>query len=385
MMVAEVTFWLSIAVLVFVYFGYPAMVYCIGRLSGRPIRKMDSVPSVTVLIAAYNEQDYIEETIRNKLVQNYPPDNLEVIVVSDGSTDETDQRVTELGQQFPGRVKLLRQEPRSGKTSALNHAIGEVRTDIVVFSDANSLYAPDAISKLVRNFADPDVGYVTGRMVYVTDAESAAGEGCTTYMRYENFLREQETRAGSIVGVDGGIDAVRRTLYSPMRADQLPDFVLPLKVVERGYRVVYEAEAVLREKALGDTSDEYRMRVRVSLRALWALWDMRHLLNAFRYGRFAFQMLSHKVLRYAVFIFLLTAALSNIWLAGTALVYSLSMLGQVVFYVLAAIGYFRSRGGKQSMLGFIPYYFLLLNLASAQAFYKFAMGQKQVIWSPRTG
>jgi len=179
------------------------------------------------------------------------------------------------------------------------------------FADANSLYRPDAIAKLVRNFADPQVGYVTGSMRYVSADGSMVGDGCSAYMRYENALRLAETRLGSIVGVDGGVDAIRRNLYQPMRADQLPDFVAPLSVAEQGFRVIYEPDAVLTEETLSVQSQEYRMRVRVALRAFWALWDKRTLLNPFRFGLYAWQLWSHKLLRYLSFVPLAAAMALN--------------------------------------------------------------------------
>lgn len=385
MTLPEIVFWISIAVPVYVYAGYPALIFLVARVYGRPLRKGRIEPVVSVVIAAYNEQSVIEATIENKLDQQYPADRLEVVVVSDGSTDGTDGRVQELCNRYPGRVRLLRQEPRAGKTSALNMAVGELRGEIIVFSDANSMYAPDAIHALVGNFADPGVGYVTGKMVYISDDASATGEGCSSYMRYENFLRAQETAVGSVVGVDGGIDAVRKELFSAMRADQLPDFVLPLKVTARGYRVVYEPAALLREQALKSGADEYRMRVRVALRALWALRDMRQLFNPVRYGLFSLQLFSHKLLRYGVFLFLVSAAVCNLALLFDGMLYRMLLFAQVVFYALAMWGYEQSRVGKHSRFGYLPYYFVLLNMASAQAFAKFVMGKKQVIWEPRTG
>lgn len=385
MNVWEIAFWGSIAMLVYVYAGYPVFVYLLARILRRTPCRQNIEPSVSILISAYNEKDVIDATVRNKLAQDYSPEKLEIVVVSDGSTDGTDQRVLDICGEYPGRVRLLRQEPRAGKTSALNMAMKELRGEIVVFADANSMYAEDAIHMLVRNFADPSVGYVTGKMVYVRMQGSAVSEGCSAYMRYENFLREQETSVGSIVGVDGGIDAVRKELFSTMRPDQLPDFVLPLQVATKKYRVVHEPAAVLREPALESGRDEYRMRVRVSLRALWALWDMRHLFNVARYGLFAVQLLSHKLLRYTVFVFLVSAAASNLALLGASTVYQLAFTTQVVLYCLAIWGYLQSRAGVQSRIGYLPYYFLLLNLASAQAFAKFVLGQKQVLWTPRTG
>jgi cellulose synthase/poly-beta-1,6-N-acetylglucosamine synthase-like glycosyltransferase len=384
----EFIFWCSISMLVYVYIGYPCIAYLLSQWFGRPVCKQDIEPSVSVVISAYNEQDCIEATVENKLEQDYPPDKLEILVVSDSSSDNTDQQIkcmSNLCSRYPERVRLLRQEPRAGKTSALNMAIDEAHGEIIVFSDANSMYSENAIRLLARNFADPAVGYVTGSMVYVNKEQSATAEGCSSYMRYENFLRGQETGVGSVVGVNGGIDAIRKEQFSPMRADQLPDFVLPLNIVSQGYRVVYEPSAILREPALERGDDEYRMRIRVSLRALWALWDMRHLFNVFRYGFFSVQLLSHKLLRYAVFLFLIGAAASNLALITDSTLYQFTLFAQVGFYALAIRGYMKSRAGERSRIGYMPYYFMLLNLASAQAFGKFVAGKKQVIWEPRTG
>ena len=245
-------------------------------LRNRKIKKENVEPAVTILIAAYNEEDAISPTIANKLALDYPREKIEILVISDGSTDNTDEAVKQF--QTDG-VCLLRQDPRAGKTAALNLAVEHAKGEILVFSDANSIYAPDALRKLVGAFADEQVGYVTGKMIYTNPDGTTVGDGCTAYMKYENALRGVESKVGSVVGVDGGIDAVRKSLYRPMRPDQLPDFVLPLMVIEQGYRVVYEPNAILRESSLQDVSDEYRMRVRVALRAFWALRDMRHLLT----------------------------------------------------------------------------------------------------------
>jgi cellulose synthase/poly-beta-1,6-N-acetylglucosamine synthase-like glycosyltransferase len=279
----------------------------------------------------------------------------------------------------------VRQVPRAGKTSALNLAMPQVRGDIVVFSDANSLYEPTALRTLVRNFSDPRVGYVSGQMKYVNPDGSLVGDGCTAYMRYENFLRGVETRIGSIVGVDGGVDAVRRRLYLPMRADQLPDFVLPLNVVEQGYRVVFEPDAVLREDALNSQSSEYRMRVRVALRAFWALWDKRGLLNPFRTGWFAWQLFSHKVLRYLAFAPLALAAVLNWFLLDAGPLYVAAAAGQVLFLLFAFGGMSGLRAFSGLALPALCHYFLLLNWASAVAFLSFLRGEKKVLWQPRQG
>ncbi len=269
----EWIFWASAGLVLYVYVGYPVLVWVLAGLMGTKTAPADIEPRVTVVIAAHNEAADIERTVRNKLEQDYPAEKLKVVVVSDASTDGTDVLVAGFGE----RVKLLRQELRAGKTAALNMAIPRLDCEIVVFADANSLYEPSAVRRLVRHFSDPRVGYVTGKMVYTNPDGNLIGDGCSAYMKYENFLRAQESCLASVIGVDGGIDAMRRALYGFPPADQQSDFILPLAVAGKGLRVVYESGAILKEPALGDQGAEYRMRVRVALRAMWALWDQRRL------------------------------------------------------------------------------------------------------------
>jgi cellulose synthase/poly-beta-1,6-N-acetylglucosamine synthase-like glycosyltransferase len=282
-------------------------------------------------------------------------------------------------------VLLLRQEPRRGKTAALNVAADRATGEVFVFADANSMYAPDTVRMLVRNFGDARVGYVTGRLVYGGGDGSNVGIGCKAYMAYEDLLRRSETRLGSIVGVNGGVDAVRRALFLRMRDDQLPDFVLPLHVVERGYRVVYEPDAILHEDTLTTSRAEYQMRVRVALRAWWAMADMRALFNPARHGLFSLQLFSHKVLRYAAFAAAPLAYLAAAALWGAGPVYQLSCVAGSMLLVLAAAGWTAERAGYSSSLVSIPYYFVLINIAAAQALAKFAAGQRQAVWTPRLG
>lgn len=377
-----ILFFIAVGLILYVYVGYPLLAALVGKIAGCPVKKAAMEPTVTILIAAYNEQDVITATIENKLALDYPHDKLEIIVISDSSSDNTDALV----HGFVDRgVRLIRQEPRAGKTSALNLAAPQARGEIILFSDANSLYAPDALRKLVSNFADPTVGYVTGTMIYANPDGTLIGEGCSAYMRYENRLRRLETSVGSVVGVDGGIDAMRTALYSPLNPDQLPDFVQPLKVVEQGYRVVYEPDALLWEQSLKDAADEYRMRVRVSLRAFWALFDMRQLLGLGINPRFAWQLWSHKALRYLCFLFLLAALLTNVSLIHNGQFWVAMLALQMLCYLAALVAPCISGAGFVGKLCTFARYFLLLNVASGHAFIKFMMGKKQVIWTPRKG
>lgn len=383
----QFVFWFSLFLLFYIYFGYPLAVKALASIKAKPIEKSEQfLPKVSVLIAAYNEAKDIEATLRNKLELDYPRDQLEILVISDESEDGTDDIVENVAKNAPVPVHLFRQVPRQGKTSGLNTLYQHANGEILLFSDANSQWDAQAVRKLVRNFNDPKVGYVTGKMVYVHQDGSLVGDGCSAYMKYENWLRQQETRIGSVVGVDGGIDAMRKALYQPLRADQLPDFVQPLKVVEQGCRVVYEPEALLKEEALTDGGSEFSMRVRVGLRALWALKDMRQLMNPMRGPTFAWQLVSHKLLRYTAFVPLITLALSTLLLAPARGIYTLAFLGLVIFMALAWTGHKREGEGQPlSVIYSIPYYFMLLNIASYKAAAAFLNGEKKVIWNPRKG
>ena len=376
--------WILLFLGFYPYVVYPLLIWLIGRVMHKPVKRDKVIRSVTVVIAAHNEENCIAETVRNKLQQDYPIEALSIIVVSDGSEDRTDLIVQKIASQS-NRVTYLRQEPRQGKTAALNAAVLKSKCEIIVFSDANSLYAPSAIRELVSCFADPTIGYVSGRLVYTTDSDLESDDGCSTYMRYENWLRRQETRLGSIVGVDGGIDAVRRELYQPMRVDHLPDFILPLRVVRAGYRIVYEPLALLREKALISDSDEIRMRVRVTARAFRALAENLGLLNPFRFGLFAWQLLSHKWMRYLSFIPLLAAFfLSIAQYDGSAPYVSLLAL-EATFIGFVALGLVSPKIADTFALVRWSKFFAVTNLASAIGLVKAISGERFVTWRPRSG
>ena len=248
----ELLFWLSALLIVYIYIGYPILLRYLPRRPPVQSAELNELPAVTILIPAFNEAAVIGQTIQNKLSQDYPSARLEIIVISDESEDATDDIVKEIAAQ-DSRVRLVRQVPRQGKTSGLNLAMPHANGEIVIFSDANSHYQSDAVRQLVNCFNDPEVGYVTGKMVYVNEEGNVIGDGCSAYMKYENHLRSLEANVSSVVGVDGGIDAIRKSLYQPMSADQLPDCVLPLKVITQGKRVIYCEKALLNEDSLSSS------------------------------------------------------------------------------------------------------------------------------------
>src|ERR1700675_173514 len=237
MALTKICFWLSVLMIIYPSIVYPALVYLVAFIRPRHLKRHSWLPSVTVLIPAYNEAQNIAATVQNKLKQDYPRDRLEIIVISDGSTDGTDDIVHEFSSQ---NVRLMRREQREGKAAGLNEGVRYSNGEILVFSDANSLFAPDAIRRMMENFADPEIGYVTGNLTYKIRAEGISGNGCSAYMKYENALRTLETRAGSIIGVNGGVDAIRRELYRDVPRQLITDFVLPLHVISTKHRVVYD-------------------------------------------------------------------------------------------------------------------------------------------------
>jgi cellulose synthase/poly-beta-1,6-N-acetylglucosamine synthase-like glycosyltransferase len=382
----EIIYFLIIFIILYTYIGYPASMWIAARLVR--VRNSDGLteyqPAVSIMIAAYNEEQSIYSTVMNKLDLDYPKDKLEIVVISDCSSDRTDEICQEICL-IDKRVRFLCQAKRGGKTAALNHAVQTAKGEIIVFSDANSIYRKDALLHLVNRFKEERVGYATGHMVYLKVKGNSVEEGCSSYIRYENFIRTAESRAGSVVGVNGGIDAVRKELYEKISEDLISDFVIPLLVVEKGYRVVYEPKAVLEEYALTDTSKEFKMRVRVIVRAFHALRYMKSLFNVFKYPVFSYQLICHKLLRYMIPEFLLCLYVINIVLYQNSLYYKILFWGQSIFYGAAIAGYLLQRMGRESKLFYIPFYFSLINVAAGKALIDYLKGKRQVTWQPRGG
>jgi cellulose synthase/poly-beta-1,6-N-acetylglucosamine synthase-like glycosyltransferase len=380
--VIEFIFWLMVFLVAYPYLIYPVVMLLLGKLTPRPVRAGAFTPSVTVLIPAYNEASCIRATVQNKLDQHYPPEKRQIIVVSDGSDDGTDEIVREFAAHG---VVLLRREGREGKAAALNEAICSATGEIVIFSDANSLFDLDTMRQMVENFADKDVGYVTGALRFTTDGKSLSGGGVDAYMRFENMLRVTETNVGSIIGVNGGVDAIRRELYVNIPRQLITDFVLPLTVIARGHRVVFDPKATSVEVANTETRSEFRMRVRVALRALQGLVYMRQLLNPLTYPLAAFCLLSHKLLRYVAFVFLLIALACNIWLATTSAFYAGLLLLHLAGYALALLGLSQHLPRRLRAITLVPSYLLMSYAAFATAMFKFLRGDSMAVWRPRAG
>ena len=378
-MAAEIIFIASIALLAYTYVGYSALVFLLSRVFARPVRSAEITPNVSVIIAAYNEERDIARKIENTLALDYPKEKLEIIVASDCSTDGTDEIV----RGYADRGVMLHRRPeRIGKSVAQNHAMRFSKGNVLVFSDATTMYERDTIRKIVRSFADPEVGCVAGRLVYVSGSDAAVGEGCRSYWGYEVFLKECESRLGSLIGVSGCLYAVRRSNYARIALDMSSDFVIATEIHLQGMRTVYDAEAVSTENTNKRGKDEFRMRVRVIEQTMSALGRYRKTLNPFKHGLYALQMISHKVMRYSAPLFMVTLFVSNLFLINESGFHLVTFLAQSLFYVAALAGWICARAGLRIGPLALPYYFALANAASVVAFAKFMRGEAHVTWEP---
>jgi len=378
----EWLFWGSLFLIVYPYGIYPPLVVVWAAVRPRPVRRAPIEPAVTVLVPAYNEAAVIGATLDAILAQDYPAAKLQIVVVSDASTDGTDAVVESYGTKG---VTLLRQAQRGGKALGLNAGVRIARGEILVFCDANARFAPDAVRQLVRNFADPDVGYATGRLTLESESPGGATRAGSAYLEFEGRLRTAETRIGSVIGVNGGCDAMRRAMYSDVSRELISDFVLPLRVIAGGHRVVYDPSAMSREKANPELRSEFGMRVRVALRALQGVLHMRRLLDPLRFPAASFCLVSHKVLRYFAFVFLATALASNLVLASGSSLYRILLVLHLLVYALAACGIAGIGRGRLTRLTAVPGYLLMSYVAFAVASWRLIRGQSMATWKPRAG
>lgn len=367
----------ALGVIVWVYVGYPVVLWAAARVRHKPVRRAPITPTVSIVICAYNEERDIRRKLEECLATDYPPDRLDVIVASDGSTDRTDAIVGE----FAPRVRCLRVEGRGGKTMAQNAAVREARGDILVFSDVTTVYTPRTVPEMVANFADPAVGCVGGDLRYEKEPRNTSAEGRALFWSYERQLRVWESQVHSIIGVAGCVYAMRRTLYQPLDAAAISDFVQPGRVTERGFRTVLEPRALAFEpvesRSLGE---ELYRRARVITRGLRGAFTMPALLDPLRHPWFATVLWSHRVLRWLVPVFLLVLLAASVALAGRGSLFRLVLAAQLLVYGAGVVAYGLERLRVRLPGLFIPLYFCVVNLAPLLALAWLVRGEKKVAW-----
>lgn len=387
MLTAAWVFGGSLAACVYVYAGYPALLLLLARLRPRRVRRAVVYPRLTVIIPAFDEEAVIERKIHDTRSNGYPPELLQVLVASDGSTDRTNEIVRRL--EGPG-LRLL-PLPRRGKLPALNAAAAVATGEILVFTDADVVLDAGALARLVANFADPDVGGVTGRKALLTTSGSAVGQGEGLYTRFDEWQKQLESRIGSTIASHGALHALRRELFIPIvDRSAADDMAISMRVVLQGRRLVHEPEAVARvEPPLGGRT-EFGRKVRIANQAMWAMWGLGAAL--WTSGFYSLQLISHKLLRYFVPVFLLLMLAANGALAlqgrsGWRFVFML----QAGFYGAAAMGAAmgaltegRTRR-RTSRIFAVPSYFCAVNAAALAALFSLLRGRGSGTWTPGGG
>jgi cellulose synthase/poly-beta-1,6-N-acetylglucosamine synthase-like glycosyltransferase len=375
----EVVFWLSVAAVGYAYVGYPLLLTLLSKIAPKPVKSEAWTPSVTVVIAAYNEERDLAAKLENTLSLDYPQSQLEIIVTSDCSSDRTD----EIAKSFASRgVRLHRQKERHGKTAAQNAAVELARGEIVVFSDATTHYRPDVLRLMMPAFADQSVGCVTGRVLYQDEKDSSVGAGTQSYWNYEFFLKKHESAVCSLIGVCGCMYAVRKSAYVPLYNDACSDFIIATTMVEQGLRAVYVPEAVCIEEPNRQARKELAARVRIISQTFSDLWRNRAVLNPLTSGFYAIQLWSHKLMRYLVPVCLIAIFISTAFLAPRSTFYAVLFVLQVCFYLAALVSSVLERAGLNVRYLALPQYFVITNLASLIAFVKFLSGERYTRWEP---
>lgn len=376
---ALTVFWICCALLVYTYFVYPRLVSILARRFGMPVVVDSVLRRVTVIVTAYNEENCILAKLDNLAALDYPTDSTEILVVSDGSTDSTE----EIAAGYETRpVRVLRVDGRQGKTACQNAAALAADGEILVFTDATTRLQADAIRAMVRHFADPQVGCVAGRLKYVSDVDNMTGSGGEAYWSYETRLRLGESSLGSLIGVSGCLYAVRKSAYRPIDPGLISDFAVAMRIRELGLRTILAPDACCYERTLEDGTRELSMRVRVGIRSLNALFHEHRFLNPLKYGLFAWQLWSHKVLRYASPFLWTGAFAANVVLLGYHSVYLMMFIGQCAIIIAGVMGFVLQDRKQNPGLLTKPYYFVLTNLASLIAALRFLRGERMVVWTP---
>ena len=392
----KLIFWFLLIGVFYSYFGYGILLFFLIKIKRFFSKKTDSVnensgiiylPNVTFMVAAYNEERWIDDKIINSLALDYPKDKISFVFVTDGSNDSTPDLVKSFTTRHPHitgyDIQLFHQPERKGKIAAVERVMPHVTTPIVIFTDANTDINPSAVRNIVRHYADPSVGAVAGeKRVQMSGEASGAGEGF--YWKYESFLKKWDSELYSVVGAAGELFSLRTELYAPVEKDTLiEDFVMTLRIAQRGFRVVYEPGAYAVEGHSADVKEELKRKIRISAGGLQAVWRLRDLLNPFKYGVLSFQYISHRVLRWTLapvalpIIFVLNWYLTE---GGDNLFYTIILWCQVAFYLMSILGWVFEQYKVKVKLFYIPYYFCMMNYSVYRGLMRLISGQQSVIW-----
>ncbi|WP_339791823.1 MAG: glycosyltransferase family 2 protein [Imperialibacter sp.] len=373
----------ALSILFYSYLGYGIVLFALVQIKRffaprKPV-EMTEWPEVTMLVAAYNEQDCVEDKIRNSLSLSYPSDKIKFLFVTDGSTDKTNEIIT----KYPA-ITLEHRPERKGKLAAVERVMKSITSPITIFTDANTLLNNEAITNMVRHFADPSVGAVAGeKRIEQTNADDASAAGEGIYWKYESKLKQWDSELHSVVGAAGELFAVRTSLYEPVPADTLiEDFVLTMGIAAKGHRVVYEAQSYALETASLSITEEIKRKVRIAAGGLQAVGRMSGLLNPFPNPVLTFQYVSHRALRWTLAplmlpLLLVTSFMLALqgYLPGTIL-----FVAQIAFYVMAAVGYILEKRKTRLKILYIPLYFTIMNVSVFRGLWRLINGKQSAVW-----
>lgn len=379
-------FWLSIFVIFYAFVGYGIVLFFLVKVRQLLVGKRSissgtfaSLPTCTLIVAAYNEEDFITEKIKNTLALNYPEEKISFLFITDGSTDKT----AEIISRYPA-IKLMHSVNRLGKIAAVQRAVAAVTTEVMVFTDANTFLNADALVKLCCHYADPEVGAVAGeKRVHIDDkSDATAGEGF--YWKYESKLKTWDSELNSVVGAAGELFSVKTALYESVHPNAIiDDFMISMLIAKKGYRIVYEPEAYATETSSANIKEELKRKIRIAAGGLQSIIWLKSLLLPFKQPLLSFQYISHRVLRWTVVPFLMIIALIlNILIVAKThlLLYQLIFVAQIMFYVAAFLGWLLEKQQIKIKALFIPYYFGVMNYAVIAGIFRYLFGEQSAAW-----
>lgn len=381
MKILEIIFWALLGITFYAYIGYGILIWFMVKIKAIFAKKkqfdQEFLPEVTILVAAYNEQDCIEDKIKNSLKIDYPKDKLKIVFVTDGSTDKTAEIISQYAD-----IQLFHKDGRSGKMAAINRVMPLIETPITIFSDANAMLNTESVREIVKHFSDEKVGVVAGekRIMKTTGKTAEVGEGI--YWKYESFLKKLDSELYSAVGAAGELYAIRTELFEELESDTLlDDFVLSLKICQKGYVTAYEPNAYATETASLNSAEELKRKIRICAGGFQSTFRLTGLLNPFQNGLLTFQYISHRLLRWIVVPFALVLILAiNALLINENQFYLFSFIAQIVFYSMAILGFYYEKMGKKVKILYVPYYFSMMNYSALAGFKRFLNNQQNVVW-----
>lgn len=377
----EIFFWTCVFIVFYVFVGYGMLISILAKIKGtKPIETLadEDLPEVTFLVAAYNEEEIIEEKIKNTLALDYPKDKLKIKVVTDGSSDGTNDIVSRFSE-----AELCFKPERAGKIAAVNRVMPSVESALTVFTDANVMINKDGLKNMIRHFQSNLVGAVSGEKTVLSkeeDGASSSGEGF--YWKYESFLKRKDAEWNTLVGSAGELFAIRTHLYENIDTNTLiEDFVMTMKLSAKGYKVAYEPQALAMETGSANIEEETKRKVRISAGGIQAVIMLLPLLNFFKYGKLTFQYISHRALRWTLMPLALVGAFTSIFfLAPQGWPYDLIMRLELIFAILALAGYAMRNGETKIKALYIPYYFIYMHYCVVLGWIKYFRGKQQVTW-----